>query len=168
MIRIGKTWFRPIFMAGVKSRWTIAGDFDLEVRYRLERWPAENALRVGLCAALPGGGRPHESGGCVERVGSVERSGGGPSVHLFHVRKDKQGRLPADRPEGRLRLAREGDRIRGWAYTDSGWTLLGEGPTEIGPFEIALGVWGHGGSPEAVVEFRDLIVNRGQVVGPDG
>lgn len=147
------------FEAAVVSNWTIGGDFDIQVDYRLIVWPKDNGIRIGLQAGPPTArGAPD----VVERV-SAEPEWGVGEVYLTHFSDEVQGVTPTNHTSGKLRLTRIGSSTTGYYWNQGEWIALHSSSTSTGNGSVQLSIRGHYSTPGVLVAFDNFMVNYGQV-----
>ena len=142
--------------AGVYSRCTLEGDFDTEVDYRLQLWPADNGVNLNFSV----GNRTlfrHNSAGANEWLSSYFPPYAGTQI-------------AADEPAGSLRLVRTGNVVRGY-YRDAGgeWRLLDAAPLTADPVNVSLSIYTNrrpSDAEEVTVAFDNFRVTRGQLACP--
>jgi ABC-type transport system substrate-binding protein len=148
------------FTAGVMSNWSISGDFDIQVDYRLITWPEQNGIRLGLEAGAPTArGAPD----VVERV-SAEPEWGVGEVYLTHFSDEVQAITPTNHTFGKLRLVRTNDTMSGYYFDGTEWILLHSAPTSTSDGPVTLKIWGHNSTPGVLIAFDNFQINYGQIV----
>ncbi len=168
MLRLSPTRFRPLYTVGLKSKWLISGDFDIEFDFRILKWSPESRIRVGLCVKRREDRQPHEEGGCAERVGKVKSWGGVKDVYLAHFKDGLLKYVETKDLKCRLRLVREGTMMTGF-YLDNGrWVPLHTGEVSEEPFEVGIGIWGHYWNPGVEVVFERFRVLKGRLIKDTG
>jgi hypothetical protein len=165
------------FGAGVSSPFTLRGDFDVQVGYRLLAWPeypwrdvyygeCGNGVRVGL------GAGDAVTGAAVERVsfGCYDFEGYGNDNYLVHFPDGVNGFSATDDAAGALRIVRSGRQLLGYHLAPSGWVLIWSSETApAGDVTLSLSAWSHDyafGHWAVLVAFDDLVVNSGVVLHP--
>jgi hypothetical protein len=119
------------FYAGAFGVPNLVGDFDAQVEYALDEWPADNGIRVGLSVG----------GNSVERLNFDWQH---PEWYLFEYNVNQWFTMVTADPFGALRMTRTGSTFTGWVFVNNGWQPLGswtQGPTSDVPFQIW--VWSH-------------------------
>jgi hypothetical protein len=114
--------------AGVQSRFTLIGDYDMQADFSLLTWPANNGIRVGIIAI-----------GAVERVGAGAGYGEEYLAHFSNV----LGRTVTVDLSGTLRMTRTGNTLEGFYLAGGLWQSLGsEANAGFGAnTKIALNAW---------------------------
>ena len=135
--------------AGVTTRCTLTGDFDVSVDYRLLEWPEANGVNVNL--SLDGGSSVFRSNTFGESVGAWFPPFGGTEAYAA--------------PAGTLRLARSRGVVTASYRRDGAWVLLRSALLGNGPQRVTLSIWVDGArfARESVrVAFDNLRVTRGR------
>jgi len=134
-----------VFGAAYKTRFWLIGDFDVQVDYKLIKWPSSNGVRVALSAISEQIERH------VERVsfGPIDRESWPPTqareVYLTHFQEGVRGFIPTNHTEGTLRLERKGEQLIGyfWDTDINDWREISRGFIESGKVRIQIAAWSH-------------------------
>jgi hypothetical protein len=139
--------------AGVYSRCTLAGNFDVQADYRLKLWDPGNGVNVNFSVADRTLFR-HNDPATSESLASYFPPFAGRQII------DEQDRES-------LRLVRGGDTIFGYYRDPNGdWTLLDSAPITTAPVNIALSIYTNRqaeNAPEVRVAFDNLRITRGTI-----
>ncbi len=148
--RIARNTRGETFIGGIRSRFQVEGDFDVQIDYGLPGWPNQSHIRVGLI---------------VDGVGSIQRTGdrieGEGYVSTFG--NTVTGRRATSAREGRLRLIRVGNTMRSLVMDGLGgnWIQTAVGTVATDTTSITLQAWGHDFVPSNVeVSFDNLFFNN--------
>lgn len=138
---------------GMVTGCVVRGDYDVQVDYTLEEWPAANGVQVLLGDAPP------------VNTHAIARGQFPDESYLSFFAPDTVAGAPTTDFASTMRLVRSGGTITSLFLSDGVWIPLLSGPTQTGdtPFQvIALSF-----SPvtnEVKVKFSGFEVNQGQVV----
>ncbi len=139
--------------AGVYSRCTLAGNFDVQADYRLKLWDPGNGVNVNFSVADRTLFR-HNDPTTRESLASYFPPFAGRQII------DEQDRES-------LRLVRGGDTVFGYYRDPNGdWTLLDSAPITTAPVNIALSIYSNRqaeNAPEVRVAFDNLRITRGTI-----
>lgn len=168
------------FLAEYFSVCRLAGDFDIQVDYRLLQWPSTNGIKVGLAAY----DQATSSTWTVERVsvGENERYRGG-NIFIGDPGPGADGYLTTfngitNRGDatfsefaftgdmsGTLRLVRSGSTITGYSGSDVVGTFASASSDDV---HFILASWGYDvsfGDTGVRVAFDNMKMNQGTLVG---
>jgi hypothetical protein len=120
------------FGAGVKSRCTLAGDFDLRVNYALLGWPPRNGVRVGLIAG---------DAGMTERTSNIN---GVDNTYLLGIGAASYGTTATTDRTGSLRIERRGTTVTSYILVEGEWVPIADAQTTQSPVGVTLETWSHG------------------------
>jgi len=154
-----------VFGVGVRARFKLKGDFDVQIRYRLLKWPEENGVRAALkvvpedVADSADWGDWGRYGFSMVRVGAQAHL---PERYASNFKNDIRW-CPTSDVEGVLRLMRTGDIIRSyyWNASTSAWVMLNVGTTAAEYMVVIIEIHSHDdyfGGAETVVAFDDLTI----------
>ena len=109
---------------GYASAFALHGDFTVTLNYRLDAWPAENGVRVGIAL--------------MANLGLQRESVQGDRYFCAFGRG-----VPTKDLTGRLRLARCGDVLTGayWNPATEAWVSLGSAQISGQDFQLDVGCW---------------------------
>lgn len=116
------------FNSSVTTRCRLAGDFDVQVGFRLDQWSGGDGIWVSLLAADLGGVNVYRTDAFGETYGAYFPPNGTPPVS-------------ASGSSGQLRLIRAGSEFTGEYDDGSGWRTLLQGPGSAAPTAVQLGVF---------------------------
>jgi hypothetical protein len=136
-----------VFGAGVKSRCTFAGDFDLRVNYALLGWPLRNGVRVGLIAG---------GAGMTERASNIS---GVDNTYLLGIGSASYGTIATTDRTGALRIERKGTTVTSYILVGGAWVALANAQTTQSPIGVTLETWSHDtlfGHQDVRVAFTDF------------
>jgi hypothetical protein len=156
---------QQVFRGGLQSTCWLAGDFDMQVDFKLVVWPQSSGVRVGLFIPVP----PIDA---VERVGfgPTEAPGLPREVYLTNFADGVKGITGTVDLSGTLRMVRSGTSLAGYYLSSGNWVLINVGPTvNTGDVRFGFAAWSHNalfGGQEAKVGFNNFIVNSGQLICP--
>jgi len=165
-----------IFGAGLSSRCTVSGDFDVQVGFRLVNWTYSNGVRVGL-ASTPG---PFFTSDfsitppfAVERISFGSAADGSPSLpreaYLTHFLDGVQGVTGTTDVSGSFRLVRSGGFETGYYLSSGNWIMIHAGPSITQSVHVNLVAWSHDfvfTHTFVKVAFDNLIMNQGSAACP--
>jgi len=144
--------------AGIVSKCSVAGDFDVQVDYSLLNWPTANTYSVILRCVDCGVGT--FGGVDISRHSSPYFGEAYVAVFLTSFTP-----LQTDDRSGKLRLVRTGSTLAGYYFNGSGWVLVGAGTVNTGAtrlsLELGTGVQTAPGGIKAA--FDNFQVNSGTV-----
>ena len=131
-----------MFGTFARTQYSLEGDFDLRVDYRLMTWPKGSGVRVGLVVVVP-----PERGLNVERVswGPAESSDP-PFREVYLVSYESMVDdvfTDTDDIAGTLRTRREGAIVSCYHSTSEGWHQIWTTEWFAEDVEIIIGVWSH-------------------------
>jgi hypothetical protein len=139
--------------AGVSSRCTLAGNFDVQADYRLKLWDPGNGVNVNFSV----GDRTlfrHNDPATGESLASYFPPFPGTQI------------IDPQNAES-LCLVRTGDAVRGYYRDPNGdWTLLDSAPITTDPVHVALSIYTNRSTenaPEVRVTFDNLRITRGMI-----
>jgi hypothetical protein len=142
--------------AGVYSRCTIAGDFDVQVDYELPLWPDDNGVNVNFSVAN-------------RTLFQHDGPNGADGVSSYFPPSD--GRYaPTFESSGAFRFVRTGATVVGYfrAPTDD-WIRLDTADVTRDPVNVSLSIFSTRspvGAEEVQVAFDDFRINRGTIQCP--
>lgn len=144
----------------VNSRCTLAGDYDVQVDYRLLTWPAPHGVNVGFATNTPD--FSFGAGMFVFDPGSgTGLSTGFPGpLNTF---------VPSVPPTGTLRLTRVGSTITAYRLTEGGWSALQSITGTLDDEEISLDLFSDaapGTNGDVEVAYDNLQVSSGTFTCP--
>jgi hypothetical protein len=149
------------FRAGYLSKCLLRGDFDIQVRYVLVRFPPRNGVRVGFD---------------FDNAFSVERISFGPSEgfadgDFYLIDGGSIIYTPTEDRWGTLRAVRENGMISGYYFDTNAktWQFIGSSPFTTADMPFRISIWSHDGAfagRYTQVAFDDVVVNAGTLVGP--
>lgn len=144
----------------VNSQCTLAGDYDVQVDYRLLTWPAPHGVNVNFDTNTPD--FSFNAGMFVFDPGSgTGLSTGFPGpVNTF---------VPSVPPTGTLRLTRVGSTITAYRLTDAGWSALQSFAGTLDNEEISLDLFSNaapGTNGDVKVAYDNLQVSSGTFACP--
>ncbi|OLD12935.1 MAG: hypothetical protein AUI93_02025 [Crenarchaeota archaeon 13_1_40CM_3_52_10] len=165
-----------IFGAGLSSRCTVSGDFDVQVGFRLVNWTFSNGVRVGL-ASTPG---PFFTSDfsvtppfAVERISFGSAADGSPSLpreaYLTHFSDGVQGITATSDVSGSLRLVRSGGFATGYYLSSGNWVMIHTGPTISQDVHLNIVAWSHDfvfTHTFVKVAFDNFTLNKGSAACP--
>jgi hypothetical protein len=126
---------------GVKlaSNFLLAGDFDVQVDFRLLTWPFGSGVRLGL-GMDQDFYLPHPG---VERIsfGQSDYPGWPREAFLTDFPDGVHGITATDSALGSLRLVRSGDTQTGYYLDDGGWVAIHTGPAPTTDVAIKVAAW---------------------------
>lgn len=143
--------------AGIVSRWSFAGDFDVQVDYRLLNWPAFS----GHSAELRGVDLPSGPFGGIGVARHSSRFSGEQYVTVF---SSFLASKPTADITGKLRLVRSGTALFAFAHDSTRWIFVGAGGTSTSATRISLEAGSSDPSSPGgvVIAFDNFQVNAGQ------
>jgi|GEM_PF-2363331 len=165
-----------IFGAGLSSRCSVGGDFDVQVSFRLVNWTYSNGVRVGL-ASTPG---PFFTSDfsvtppfAVERISFGSAADGSPSLpreaYLTHFLDGVQGVTATSDISGSLRLVRFGGFETGYYMSSGNWVMIHNGPSITQDVHLNMVAWSHDiyfAHTFVKVAFENLTLNQGSATCP--
>jgi hypothetical protein len=165
-----------IFGAGLASRCTVSGDFDVQVNFQLINWTSSNGVRVGL-SSNPGPFFASDFGTtppfAVERTSFGNTTQDAPGfpreVYLTHFLDGVQGLIPTSDLSGTLRLARSGGFATGYYLSSGNWIPIHSGPTTTQDIHLNIAAWSHDYAfTHTLVEvaFDTFTISRGTAACP--
>jgi len=108
-ITLPQTSWGDVFSGSLQSKFTLIGDYDMQVDFSLLIWPEDNGVRIGLQTLA----------GAVERTSD---SFFGGEVYITDFGGYRTA-LPTSHTSGRLRLKKTGSLVQGF-YWENGWVLI--------------------------------------------
>lgn len=139
--------------AGIVSRCSVSGNFDVRVDYTLLDWPANNSHGLRLLAPDLG-------------AASIERRSDAAESYTF-VAGGSANQTPTSDSTGSLRLTRAGSTLSGYYRAGSSWVPVGSGPVPTGNTGINLDLGTNDPNAPAVkAAFDNFVVTQGAVVCP--
>ena len=146
--------------AGIRSRCSVASDFDVQVDFTLLNWPPDNRQGFSLGAVDLGQG--------PFGVNRVERfSENGEFYHMVFLNASGTA-VPANEISGKLRLVRTNDILKGFYHDGTGFVEIPGLPNDVrGPTRLVL--TGGLNRPDAIAAsfaFDNFRVNAGIVQCP--
>jgi hypothetical protein len=140
-----------IFGAGLASRCTVKGDFDVQVDFRLLNWTFSNGVRVGLASAPgPFFASPFSTTNppfAVERISfgnpTNDFPGSPREAYLTHFLDAVQGVTPTGDLAGSLRLTRSGGFETGYYMSSGNWVSIHTGPSITQDMHLDIIAWSH-------------------------
>jgi uncharacterized repeat protein (TIGR01451 family) len=140
--------------AGILSKCSVSGDFDVQVDYVLIDWPAGNSHGLRLLARDLG-------------AASIERRSDPELESYTFVTGGSANQTPTSDSTGSLRLTRTGSTLSGYYLNGSTWALVGSGSVPTGNTRINLDLGTNDPAAPAVkAAFDNFKVNAGSVVCP--
>jgi len=106
-----------LYMGGMGSKFTLEGDFDMQVDFELLAWPANNASQLGLTIN-------QANDFSINRRSKGLNEGGGGEVYYTMI-KGHYSDFPASGTSGTLRMKRTGNKMEGFFLNGSNWQLVG-------------------------------------------
>jgi len=137
--------------AGVISRCTLHGDFDVQVDYRLPEWPVGNGVHVNFGTGWPQAIGRHNQGGDT----------------VFAWFPPDVVNEPFDDLAGSLRLVQHGDTISGFVRREGRWIRLLDAPSPHTEAVIQLSISSLAadfGAEHVKVAFDNFRINAGRLV----
>jgi len=141
--------------AGIISRCSLGGNFDVQVDYALINWPPMNLYGLSF--------------GAFELGGSIFRNSSTQSSLEFYtvVAGGNAAQVPTTDTSGTLRLVRIGSTLSGLFLSGSTWTQVGSGNVNTGTTRFSLGVGPAASAPGDIqVALDNFRANLGTVVCP--
>jgi hypothetical protein len=166
-----------IFGAGLASRCTVKGDFDVQVDFRLLNWTFSNGVRVGL-ASTPGPffASPFSTTNppfAVERISFGSPTNDFPGAlreaYLTHFLDAVQGVTPTGDLSGSLRLTRSGGFETGYYMSSGNWVTIHTGPSIVQDMHLDIIAWSHNYAfthTFVKIAFDNFTLNRGTASCP--
>src|SRR6267378_5734373 len=166
-----------IFGAGLSSRCTVNGDFDVQIGFRLVNWTFSNGVRVGL-ASTPGAFFASAFSNtnppfAVERISFGNPINDFPGLpreaYLTHFLDAVQGVTPTSDLSGSLRLTRTSGLETGYYMSSGNWITIHTGPSITQEIHLNIVAWSHDYAFEHTfvkVAFDDFTLNRGTTTCP--
>jgi hypothetical protein len=127
-ITIPQTSWGEEFSGNLQSKFTLIGDYDMQIDFSLLIWPENNGVRIGL----------QTSAGAVERTSDLFFGG---EVYIT----DFGGTIttvPTSHTSGRLRLKKTGSLLQGF-YWNNGWVLIGFRDFGTADDQMLIRAWSH-------------------------
>ena len=159
------------FGVGIRAKFKLKGDFDIQIRCRLITWPERNGVRAHL-KVVPKGVAESTDWSDWGRYGfAIARAGAGwgskPWEGYERYSSNFKGDIvwvPTSDTECILRLVRTGDTIRSyyWNASLSAWVMLNVGTTTAEYMVVIIEIHSHDGcfgGVETVVTFDDLTIH---------
>jgi len=176
VMTIAGTAHGPDFLARLRSRCALTGDFDVQVDYQLVLWPAGSGVRLALATGVGSALATHAR---VERVSlsthDVTVQTPGTEVYLADFRSFSPfPDIPTTDTQGTIRLTRIGNNETAYFSTAGGdWmTLFSMAARTVEPVTAVLQTWSDDQffdtqSGGASVIVRNYVINSGQFDCPD-
>lgn len=128
-----------IFWGGYQTIGIYGGDLDVSVSYRLLDWPVRNGVRVGLALVSPEASQSfwtmeRVSGGWVEQFGDAFLTDYNASLGVVVSTTDTAGAL---------RIARTGNTISAWYWSNGDWQLIRSELVSSGDLRFEFAAWSH-------------------------
>jgi hypothetical protein len=122
------------YLGGLGSKFTLTGDFDLQVDFDLQTWPADNEAQVGLTIT-------NANDFSIFRRSKGVNEGGGGEVY-FTMIKGIYTQVTASGTSGKLRMIRTGNTMQGFYWDGANWQLVGSGtdPSLGSPTTVAFNI----------------------------
>ena len=138
---------------GMASGCVVRGDYDVQVDYALEQWPANNGVQVLLGDAPPVNSH------------SIARGQFPNESYLSFFAPDTIAGAPTSDLASSMRLVRSGATITTLFLSNGAWVPLLSGATQIGdtPFQVSALSFAPV-TDEVKVKFSAFEINQGQVV----
>ena len=130
----------------------VAGDYDIQVHYKLLTWPLGSGVRVGLGVGPA----------VVERI-----SEGGEDMYVTDGPASVWGHTPTTDLEGYLRASRADGLFTGYFWNGSEWVALATQPAGSDDASIAIASWtdtGRFNHQDVRIAFDDFAVTRGTMM----
>jgi hypothetical protein len=127
------------------STYTISGDFDIQVDFDLDTYPATNSWYFGLGAWKNGG----------EYVTLYRNYYNGQKYRVNPGQSD----YAASENTGKLRLVRSGSTVQPYKWNGASWDTLGSGKTLSGDVQVYISVDCWNSDPSAIAFFNNLRIN---------
>lgn len=176
VMAIAGTAHDPDFLARLRSRCTLVGDFDVQVDYQLGLWPTGSGVRLALVTGVGSALAPHAG---IERVSlsthDVAVQTPGTEVYLADFRSFSPfPDIPTTDTQGTIRLTRIGNNETAYFSTaGQDWTtLFSMAARTTEPVTAVLQTGSDDQSFDtqsggASVTFRNYVINVGQFDCPD-
>ena len=165
-----------IFGAGLSTRCTVRGDFDVQVGFRLLNWTFSNGVRVGLASssgAFFATDFSNAAPSAVERTSFGSATGDAPGypreVYLTDFLDRVQGLIPTSDLSGTLRLTRSGGFETGYYFSSGSWVTIHTGPSSTQDIHLDLVAWSHNYAfthTFVKVAFDNFTLNHGSATCP--
>jgi len=105
------------YQGNMGSKFTLAGNFDMQVDFTLMAWPTNNASQVGLTIT-------QANDFSINRRSKGLNEGGGGEWY-FTIIKGNGTQVQASGTSGKLRMKRTGNKMEGFYWTGTKWQLVG-------------------------------------------
>jgi hypothetical protein len=141
---------RDPIAAGLTSRCTVGGNYDIRVDYRLLSWPEANGVHVRLGA---------------ETDGYVERRNTQGEAYFAYLPPNGQEPSTTD-SVGTLRLVRRGGVVLAYVGHNGAWRFLGDSGSTARDTAVQVSIWSNDAEfahQYVQVAFDNFQVVRGQV-----
>jgi len=147
--------------AGIRSRCSVAGDFDVQVDFSLLNWPSNN--RQGFSLEAEDLGQGQFGLFRVERFNEV----GGDAYHMVFPNQAGDPTFPTTDTAGKLRLVRIGTTLSGYYHNGTNFVFINSAPVPTNPTRIVLngGLFRSDATP-ASFAFDNFKVNAGTITCP--
>lgn len=142
-LRRGRAWITfPPAVGGTsirgdcRSPWTLTGDFDIQVDYRLLRWPKDNGVKLGLCTT----DGTLRASGPVEGLGRTSFDG-----YISTSKWYRSGLQRTSDRSGTLRQTRKSGQLYSYYFDRQlrGWVQIGDPAPSTGEVALVLSAWAH-------------------------
>ena len=122
------------YLGGLGSKFTLTGDFDMQVDFDLLTWPADNASQVGLTIN-------NAYDFSIFRRSRGVNEGGGGEIY-FTMIKGIMAQVAASGTSGKLRMIRTGNTMQGFYWDGAVWQLVGSGsdPSLASPTGVTFNI----------------------------
>lgn len=150
-----------MYLGGLASKPQLVGDFDMQVDFNLQVWPANNGAQVGLTIN-------QANDFSIFRRSKGLNEGGGGEVY-FTMIKGQMSQVPASGTSGKLRMVRIGDTMYGYYWDGANWQLVGSGsdPSLAAPTPVTFNINRDApfSGPSVTASFDNVLITFSRFLG---
>lgn len=141
------------FGAGIRSKWRLAGDYDIQIDYECLVWPYSSGVRTGY--------------GAADSALRLSRGMEGADEDPREIYITTGGAVPTADLSGKLRQTRVAGLVTSYYYDSGIWKPIGAPIISNGDVLVGISAWSHDvifRDQQVTVAFDNFIINSGQTV----